>query len=205
MSRLFDYFGIVVKSGEHLFREGEKADVLYMIHKGKVEIYRQSGNIRKTLQILGEGEFVGEMAVIDSLPRSANAMAAEECHLIKMDKDSFDKSIRENHQFSISVIQFLTKRIRDTNDKVVHLARENIHNKIIMEIYREMLEEGKKDQTGELILISFDRLVERLESTFSMGSKKLISLLYEIMEEKLFILKKDKRKNLWLAYRKIPA
>ncbi len=202
MSRLFDYLGITVNKGDYLFREGDKADVLYMIHSGKVEIYRKSGNIQKRLQVLGEGEFVGEMAVIDSLPRSANAVALEDCQLIKMDKASFEKSIKENHQFAISVIQFMSKRMRDTNDKVIYLAKETMHNKIIIETFKELLNNGKKDQSGIWMLIKLDGLIERLESNFAMANKKLLAILYEMIAEKIFIIKKDKKRTIWLGYKK---
>jgi CRP-like cAMP-binding protein len=104
MSKLFRYFGIHVPKGEYLFREGDEADTLYLIHKGSVKISKSVGNLEKRIQVLREGEFVGEMAVINSLPRSADAVALEDCDLIKMDRVSFDSTIEKNRQFALSFI-----------------------------------------------------------------------------------------------------
>jgi CRP-like cAMP-binding protein len=201
MSRLFDIYGKKIPKGELIFKEGDDADVLYMIHKGKVEIKKKSGNIQKTLQVLGEGEFVGEMAVIDSLPRSANAIALEECHLIEMDKVSFDTSINENHQFAIGVIQFLTKRLRDTNDKVIHLSQENMSLQIKTELLKELITSGKKDKSGSWYLLEFTSLLEKLKSRFTIRPEKLVIILDELIDEEFACYKKDPSGKKWVAFK----
>jgi CRP-like cAMP-binding protein len=199
MSRLFDIYGKKVLKGELIFKEGDDADVLYMIHKGKVEIKKKSGNIKKTLQVLGEGEFVGEMAIIDSLPRSADAIALEDCQLIEMDKVSFDTSIQENHQFSIGVIQFLTKRLRDTNDKVINQSRENMSLQIKTELLKEILSRGKKDKTGTWYLLELTSLLETLKTALTIRSEKLVILLDELIDEGFASYKKDSAGKKWVA------
>ncbi len=199
MSRLFNLYGKKINKGDYIFKENDHAEVLYMIHKGKVEINRKSGNIQKTLQVLGEGEFVGEMAIIDSLPRSANAVALEDCQLIEMDKESFDTSIRENHQFSISVIQFLTKRLRDTNDKVVAQSRENLTLKILITLLKEMISSGKKDKSGNWYLLDFTSLLEKLKSSFTIRPEKIVILLDEIIDQGIVSYKKDSSGMKWVA------
>src|SRR4030042_430857 len=82
MSKLVKYFGVSFKKGDYIFREGDLADVMYMIHKGKVQISKGTGTFNEKIRILGEGEFIGEMAVINSKPRSASAVAVENCVLI---------------------------------------------------------------------------------------------------------------------------
>ncbi len=201
MSRLFDIYGKKIQKGELIFKEGDNADVLYMIHKGKVEIKKKSGNIQKTLQVLGEGEFVGEMAVIDSLPRSADAVALDDCQLIEMDKVSFDTSIKENHQFAIGVIQFLTKRLRDINDKFINLSRENMSQKIKTELLKEIITGGKKDKTGSWYLLEFSSLLENLKSVFAIRPEKLVILLDELIDEQFISYKKDSAGTKWVAYK----
>ena len=115
MSKLFELYGASIKKGDYLFCEGDEADYAYMIHKGSVEVNKKTGDKIKRINTVGEGEFVGEMAIISGGTRSANAMAIEECELIKMDKESFENSIKENHSFAIQVIKMLSKRLEETD------------------------------------------------------------------------------------------
>ena len=125
MSKLFDYYGIKIDKGEYIFREGDDASFLYMIHKGQVEISKSKGDRKEVLQVLKEGEFLGEMAIIDSLPRSADAMALEDCELIRMDDESFDSSIKDNHTFALSVIHCLSDRLRQTSNAVTVVSENS--------------------------------------------------------------------------------
>lgn len=118
MSKLFELFGVTIKKGEYLFKEGDKADYMYMIQKGTVEVNKASGETIRKFKELGENEFVGEMAIINSAPRSANAVALEDCELIRMDKESFENTIRNNHQFAITIIRFLSERLRETDQSL---------------------------------------------------------------------------------------
>ena len=63
---------------EYLFREGEVGDCAYILESGKVEVSVQNGDHKLVIATLGEGDLVGEMAIIDNLPRTASAMAVED-------------------------------------------------------------------------------------------------------------------------------
>ncbi len=201
MSRLYELFGVDFKKGDLIFQEGGEADALYMIHKGSIEIYKQSGDIRKRLQILGEGEFIGEMAVIDSLPRSANAAALEDCQLIRMDRTSFNNNIQENHQFSISVIQFLTKRLRDTNDKVISMSKELRSKNILLDLLNEFIAKGKKDRSGRWSLIEYDSLIADYREKYSPDYGIFLNTIDGFISGGIFEFKKDTRNKTWLAYK----
>ncbi len=64
------------KENEHIFRQGEPGVGLYIILEGKVEIYRtENDEYRRQFAILGEGDFLGELALLEDLPRTASARA----------------------------------------------------------------------------------------------------------------------------------
>jgi len=61
--------------GEVLFNEGDKGRLMYLIREGKIKITKGKGEEEKVLAVLKEGDFFGEMAIIDGSPRSASAIA----------------------------------------------------------------------------------------------------------------------------------
>ena len=64
-----------LRSGEVLFKEGAQGDEMYLIRSGKIRIVKDLEGTQKTLAVIGEGEFFGEMALLDKRPRSASAIA----------------------------------------------------------------------------------------------------------------------------------
>jgi EAL domain-containing protein (putative c-di-GMP-specific phosphodiesterase class I) len=76
-----DKFRRNLKTGETLFHQGEPGDCAYAIEAGQIEVSRGRGARRKVLALLGPGEVIGEMAVIDRLPRTASAVARKATRL----------------------------------------------------------------------------------------------------------------------------
>ncbi len=201
MSKLFKYFGIMKKKGEYLFKEGDDADYLYLIHKGRVLINKTVGDVEEKIQMLSEGEFVGEMAIIDSLPRSANAVAVTDCELIRMDQESFEKNFRENPQLSLTFIQFLSKRIRDTNEVVSVLAEKDRFQSFMLEILHEMVVYGKKDASGKWSLIKFHDFVDHMMAKTDYDEDDIMSVVVDLVEKGDVKIKKGDNNVKWIAYR----
>ena len=78
----------VFAPGEILFYEGDSSDAVYLIVSGDVEITQRGGENRQ-LMARGYSEFVGEMGVIESRPRSATARADGEVQTLRFTKDAF--------------------------------------------------------------------------------------------------------------------
>ena len=199
MSKLFKYFGDYVKQGEYIFREGDEADALYMIHKGKVMICKTVGNVEKRIQVLEEGEFVGEMAIIDSMPRSADAIAVEDCQLIKMDHEAFDETIQKNKQFSMTFIRFLSQRVRDTTKQLTAYTEKDRTNRVYGALLKMMLSRGKKDQTGKWILVSLDNFINDYNKKNLLDREDIMSILNNLMKSSKIRLKTDKKGQSWIA------
>lgn len=200
MSKLFEYYGITKKKGEFLFQEGDKADHLYVIHRGKVQISKRIGETNEEIQILGEGEFVGEMSLINSAPRSATAIALEDCELISMDKESFENCVRDNHKFSLSVIELLSDRLRETDELVTELISRERELSLFNEIVTELIKRGKRDKSGQWTLIPFEPFWERIEKKFSWDKAFSRSMLDNLVQDKKVELKRSGDTR-WLAFK----
>ena len=70
-----------------LFEEGDSGDEAYLIAQGTVEIFRRAGNREESIAVLGRGEVIGEMSLIDRSPRMASARASQDTQLIVISQD----------------------------------------------------------------------------------------------------------------------
>ena len=76
--------------GAVIVREGATDSAkLYIIEEGSVEITRGDGKSRVELEVLGPGQYFGELALIDGEPRSASATAREHLHVLTLDRQEF--------------------------------------------------------------------------------------------------------------------
>ncbi len=199
MSKLVKYFGVNFKQGDYVFREGDTSDVMYMIHKGRVQISKGLGSFDEKIRILGEGEFIGEMAVINWKPRSASAVALDDCILIKMDRESFNETIKKNHEFSVSVIQLLSERLRETDELLMKYANQERFGRLYAEILTEMLIGGKRDAAGRWSLLNMESFQEDATRHLDWSRDYVRTVLAELIDSNRITIKKDKSGEEWIA------
>ena len=89
-------------------REGERGDALYIIVRGRVRISHTGGE----LAVLGPGETVGEMSVLDDAPRSATSTALEETEVLRIGSEEFYEILHEEVEIAEGVIRVLCDRLR---------------------------------------------------------------------------------------------
>ncbi|NQU60027.1 MAG: cyclic nucleotide-binding domain-containing protein [Rhodospirillales bacterium] len=103
------------KTGDVIFKEGDAGDLAYLIVKGGVEIYRNSGNSERILAKLGRGQIIGEMALVDSQPRVASARAMEDCEFSLISQKSLQQrldKLDETDKVLRRLIDVLVTRVR---------------------------------------------------------------------------------------------
>lgn len=88
---------------------------MFAIVEGEVEI-RLNG---KTVEVCKAGSIVGEMALIDSQPRSATAIAKTDCKLASVDEKRFLFLVQQTPLFALQVMRIMTERLRHMNEQVV--------------------------------------------------------------------------------------
>lgn len=136
-----------LEQGEVLFDEGDKGEVMYLIREGKIKITKGSGGDEKVLAVLKEGDFFGEMAIIDGSPRSAGAVAASPASLLVIDKETFKSKIKENPLIEY-VLETLARRLRTTDEQIRLLTIKSEERRIVAHIITKAKESGKKTDVG---------------------------------------------------------
>ncbi len=107
----------ILAPGDTLFRDGDPPDSVYLIKEGEIEISKGTGTKKRVLAVLSEGDFLGEMAVIDGSPRSATAKAITKTTLVTLDTSEFKKEIEDDPMIGALVFT-LIKRLRKTSRKL---------------------------------------------------------------------------------------
>src|SRR3954451_25017367 len=102
-----------------LFREGERGSSMYVLRSGKVKISKIISDTEITLAVLGPGEFFGEMALLEGLPRSAGAVVVEEGLLIELEQGAFATLVRKNSEIALRLMRRLSSRLREA-DRHIH-------------------------------------------------------------------------------------
>lgn len=113
--------------GTILFRAGDPGDKLYLILEGKIRISRDVPGLgEEALAVIGEGDYFGEMALVDDAPRSADARVHERCKVLVIDKDEMQHLLFLHKEIAYeilwNVVRTLAARLRETNEKMTFLA-----------------------------------------------------------------------------------
>lgn len=141
---------------EHIFWEGEPGVGMYIIKKGVVKIYKtSSGGKNDDIAVLKEGDFFGELALLDESPRSASAVAMETCHILGFFRPEFfgvlERRPRLGLKVAIKLARIIGKRLRSTSDELQSFITkahktENLSGPVSDRISQPDTKELKEDQ-----------------------------------------------------------
>lgn len=110
-----------------IFKAGSPGNAMYVIKSGTVKIWIEVGNRRKMIALLSDGEFFGEMALIDNAPRSATVTAEGDTELVKLSTEGFSRLKTEFSSTGFKVVgvllKFMVHRIRRTSKKAAKLIK----------------------------------------------------------------------------------
>jgi len=148
--RLFRKFGRIYLKDQYIFKEGEPGRDMYYILSGHIRLEKRAGQIKKVLVELGPGAYFGEMAALIDAPRTASAIANEDCHLAVIDGDTFRHLIRESGEMSLLMLQEFSRRIKHTNTALEELTQEWIKLMAVLYFFKEWPLKAGQNPTAEL-------------------------------------------------------
>ncbi|MBE3561344.1 MAG: cyclic nucleotide-binding domain-containing protein [Ktedonobacteraceae bacterium] len=107
-------------AGEILFSQGDPGVGLYVIQSGRVSVTQAPNPDKAEEKIaeLGEGDVLGEMALLDELPRSATATAVEDVVALLLPVWEFRATLRNNPDIALSLLAVLSRRLRKAERRV---------------------------------------------------------------------------------------
>jgi len=122
--------------------ETNVGSTLFIIAKGKVKISRMSDNGKEViLAILGEGDFFGEMSLLDGLARSANVTTTKDSELYLLRRDDFLLLLEKKPQIAISLLRELALRLRKSDIQIKSLSLFDARGRVASALI-QLAEEG---------------------------------------------------------------
>ena len=96
------------KAGEIVIAEETAGDVMYVILEGELEVWIGG----ELVNVIGPGDIVGEMALIDKKARSATALAKTDCRLAPVTEKRFLFMVQQTPFFALHVMRIIVERLR---------------------------------------------------------------------------------------------
>ncbi|MBW1642119.1 MAG: cyclic nucleotide-binding domain-containing protein, partial [Deltaproteobacteria bacterium] len=109
----------VFQPGEIVIKEGEPGEIMYLIIEGEVSVNKgQEQGHEIELDRINAGDYFGEMALFEDMPRSATIRTEKETHLLMLHKREFAEIVREYPQIALNICRVLGARLRKSHDIV---------------------------------------------------------------------------------------
>jgi len=129
---------------EIIFREGEPGRHMFVILDGQVEIRKRTGEkTTRTMITLKQGDIFGEMAVVEGKGRSATAIAASDCRLLRLDEEAFYDLVKKNPDFAVKMIKTLSSRLRSADTLIEEVMGSDTDKQVFLGVGEYIKSQGE--------------------------------------------------------------
>jgi len=176
-----------------IFCEGEPGDELFIIQKGSVKIIKITENSEILLAVLKSGDIFGEMALLESKPRAAGAVAYEDCQLMAVNKSNFQQMIKTQPQLIARLTTLLAERIwliyKQLANTKINDPLGKMYDMLQIQLDKKRIDVSK--YTNYSFDFGINELINMVGFSQSDGSKIAKKLLenhaFQIMNDKIFV------------------
>jgi uncharacterized membrane protein len=119
------------KTGELLFSYGDPGDSMFVIREGEVEVFfKDDTGERIVLETAKEGDFFGELSLLDSGPRTASVVALRDTEALRVDRDDLTFLLRKQPRATFHLLAAMGRRMRVTTELLRHTASRNVNEEV---------------------------------------------------------------------------
>jgi CRP/FNR family cyclic AMP-dependent transcriptional regulator len=142
-----------LKAGEALFHAGDTGDGCYRLDRGLVKVALVSPQVREQIvAILTPGAIVGDLAVLDGLPRSASVVALTDCELRFLSRDVFEDFARERPEIYQYLVKLLAARLRQADETIASMAFLPIKGRVARTLLMLAENVGEETDSGGILI-----------------------------------------------------
>ena len=131
------------ENGNYIFLEDSEGEQCFFVLEGSVKVTRLSKDGREViLAMLNEGDFFGEMSLLDGESRSANVIALEKTKVLTLDRNDFIAVVNNYPQIAVQLLKELARRLRKSDRQIASLSLSDAEKRIALCIIRFADEQG---------------------------------------------------------------
>lgn len=179
------------RASEVIFHRDDPGQILYVIKEGKVKICLTSPDGQEiSLVVFGKGQYFGEFALLDGLPRSADAIALEKVECYTLQRSDFQNAIIKNPRIAIQIMEELCERLRKTDRQVEDLIFLDVYGRVAKKLLELAETHGSKTATGTLIDL---RLTQQEIASMVGASRESVNKVLGYFTDKKYISTEKQR------------
>ena len=178
------------ESGKFIFLEDSEGEQCFFVVQGSVKVTRLSKEGREViLAMLNEGEFFGEMALLDGESRSANVIALEETEVLTLNREDFLVVLHDYPQIAIQLLKEMAHRLRKSDRQIASLSLSDAEKRIALCIIRFADEQGviKRGQVS-IPKVPIQQDIANMAGT----SRETVSRAINLLEKEHFIKRRGR-------------
>ncbi len=167
------------RKGNVIFVQGEAGERCFVIASGTVKISAYNADGREAvLAVLGAGDILGELALFEQSPRSADAAALEDAELLSLDAGSLNEAIHSHPEIAVALLSVLGMRLRQTNEAFQDIAFFDVPGRVARRLADLADAHGVDAAEGTLIdiALSQESLAQMVGATRESVNKALALL-----------------------------
>jgi uncharacterized membrane protein len=147
-------------AGQMILSAGDPGDAMYIVQSGKVELFlRDSNDERVSLSFVEAGDLFGELSLLDKQPRSASAIAAENTHLLLVDREDLLLLVTTHPHAALDMMTMLGKRTREANTLVRERVIRNVNEEIpVSRTFGQRLSDVLTSIAGDIRFVYFSAI-----------------------------------------------
>jgi CRP-like cAMP-binding protein len=173
-----------------IFHAGDPADAVYVVASGRVKVVITSSDGKEfILTVLGPGQVFGEMALLESAPRSASVVTLSAVELLAINRSDFQRLLDSNPRIAQRLMAILSRRLRRANAKMESLAYMDVAGRLARYLLDLARDHGQRLGNGWVVV----RRPTHSDIAHSIGtSRETVSRLINEFEEGFGLVNKGK-------------
>lgn len=168
-----------VRARQPVFLQGEVGHELFLLLSGAVRIVAEGSEGREiTLALLTAGSFFGDMALLDGHPRSASAIALEDCDILVLRQSDLFEVLERSPASVRRLLAFLSERLRRANERIHDLSLLTVRQRLAGVLRDVAMREGEPADDGILLPAAINHrvLAETLSTSRETVSREIAEL-----------------------------
>jgi CRP/FNR family cyclic AMP-dependent transcriptional regulator len=155
--------------------EDDPGDALYIVSGGQVKVVLIGEDGREViLSVLSDGDFFGEMSLIDDEPRSAHVIAMRDSRLLVLRRDDFQQQIQEHPSIALKVLKVMVQRLRRADAKIGGLVLLDVNGRVARLLLDLADESGGPKITRRLTHHTIAQMIGSSRETVSRAMRELV-------------------------------